>query len=222
MARIGNFARDVQLVIDRNLSPEARQKLAAKKAREILADAQATNASVFGEAPSHTQAVDGKLGAALENVNPDHGKIVFEFQLIGPVIEWINEQLVMNSPVLTGRYRDSHVLLADGVEVDLDAGEKAPKAERYVILNVQPYARKIERGLSGQAREGVFEVVADMARRRLGNIANVKFTYIQATGGNTHLEQWASRHSAREEGAAKQRRQYAKDVRQPAILIMPR
>lgn len=229
MARVGNFARDVELVVDHMLSPEARQKIVAKEARRILGEAQAANARVFGEAPEYTQAVDGRLGAPLESVNPDHGKIVFEFSLIGPVLELIGEQLVLHSPVLTGRYRDSHILLADGVEVDVDAGDKVPKAERYIFVNVQPYARKLEgdsiagvSAMSDQAPDGIYEVVADMARRRFGNIANVKFTYVQATGGDTPLEKWAVGHSAGEEGAAKQRRQYAKDIRNPAIVVVPR
>jgi len=207
MARIGNFARDVKLVIDRNLSAEARQKLAAREARRILSEAQATNARVLGEAPQHRQIVDGRVGAPLESVNPDRGKIVFEFSLVGPVLEWIDEQLVLNSPVLTGRYRDSHVLLADGVEVDVDAGEKVPKAEVYTFTNVQPYARKIERGLSDQAPDGVFEVVADTARRRFGNIANIRFSYrsLYIPTGRTKDERAAER-----------------DSRNPAIVVVPR
>lgn len=207
MARIGNFARDVKLIVDKHLSPQARQKFAAAEARRILSDVQASNARVFGEAPQHTTIVDGKIGAPLESVNPEHGKIVFEFQLMGHVLEWIGEQLVLHSPVLTGRYRDSHVMLADGVEVDVDAGAKAPAAESYTFVNTRPYARKIERGLSDQAPDGVFEVVADMARRRFGNIANIKFTYVA-------LYVPASR--------SKSERSAERESRNPAIVVRPR
>lgn len=207
MARIGNFTRDVNLLVSRTLSPQARQQIIAKEARRILGEAQAANARVLGAKQEFTQAVDGRLGAPLEGVNPDHGKIVFEFSLLGPLLEWIGEQLVLHSPVLTGRYRDSHILLADGVEVDVDAGEKAPMAETYIFVNTQPYARKIERGLSDQVPDGVFEVVADMARRRFGNIANIKFSYrsLYIPTARTKSERAAER-----------------DSRSPAIVIMPR
>lgn len=219
MARVGNFARDVRLIIDKNLSPQARQKIAADAARNIFSEAQASNARVFGQSPPSKQIVDGRIGAPLESVNPDRGKIVFEFALVGPVLEWIGEQLVLNSPVLTGRYRDSHVLLADGVEVDVESGEKAPPAAQYAFVSTVPYARKIEHGLSDQAPDGVFEVVADMAKRRFGNIASIKYSLLGVTGGGTMIEQWASHHSAKEEGTAKQRRQYDRDIRNPAIIV---
>lgn len=175
MARLTNFGRDVQLLVDRTLSPQARQKLAASAARKILADAQQTNQRALGVVPPHRTFVDGRANAPLESVNPDKGTIVFEFSLINELLQWIGEQLVLHSPVLTGQYARSHVLLADGVEVDPDG--KIPPAETYTFVNVVPYARKIERGLSDQAPDGVYEVVAVLAQQRFGNIARVRFTY---------------------------------------------
>jgi hypothetical protein len=175
MARISVFSREVDLLVSRHLSPKARQRKAAQYARKALADAQETNKRALGVVPPHRQFVDGKAGVALESVNPDHGRIVFTFELADEMLRWIGEQLVVNSPVLTGRYRDSHVLLADGVEVDADG--KIPPAQVYTFVNIQPYARKIERGLSDQAPDGVFEVTAALAQRRFGNIARVRFTY---------------------------------------------
>lgn len=175
MARIGNFERDIQLVLSNTISREARQRLAAKSARKILADAQEKNKRALGAVPPHRQFVDGKAGVALETVNPDRGTIVFQFELVDELLQWIGEQLVINSPVLTGRYRDSHVLLADGVEVEI--GGQIPQAERYSFVNILPYARKIERGQSDQSPDGVYEVVAALAQRRFGNIARIKFSY---------------------------------------------
>jgi len=175
MARVSVFSREIDLIVSRQLSPEAQQRKAAQYARKVLAEAQQTNKRALGIVPPHKQFVDGKVGAALESVNTDHGRIVFTFELAHEMLRWIGEQLVINSPVLTGRYRDSHVLLADGVEVDADG--KIPEAQTFAFVSTVPYARKIERGLSDQAPDGVYEVVAVLAQRRFGNIARIRFTY---------------------------------------------
>lgn len=219
MARIGNFARDINLIVSRHLSVEARQKMVAKEARRILAEAQEKNKAVLGEVPPHKRVVDGNVGAPLESVNVEHGHITFEFDLRMQALRWIGEQLVVNSPFRSGRFRDSIIVVADGVEVEPDDSGKLPPAKEYVFVSTVPYARKIERGLSSQAPEGVFEVVADLAKRRFGNIANIRYTMFGITQGGTMLEEWASYHSSKEEGAKKQQRQYDKDIRNPAVFV---
>jgi hypothetical protein len=58
-----------------------------------------------------------------------------------------------------GLYKRSHVLIADGVAVD--DGKIPPLAKTSdVRFNIQPYARKIERGLSPQRPDGVYQAVA--------------------------------------------------------------
>lgn len=217
MSRIGTFAKDIRLFTDKNLSVEARQKLVAKAARGILARAQEENFKALGRSTDHETFVDGRHNARLESVNLDHGKIVFTFDLFEPALAWIGEQLVQASPVLTGRYQRSHIMLADGIEVDPDG--EIPNAEEYVFVNTVAYARKIEGGLSDQAPDGVYEEIAKAAAARFGNIANVRYTLRNISGGGTHLEQWASKHSA---GARKPRRQFEKDTRNPAIAVTPR
>lgn len=175
MARISVFSREIDLLLARHLSPQARQRAAAQYARKLLAEAQQTNQRALGAIPPHRTFVDGRAGAALESVNPDHGRIVFRFELSHEMLRWIGEQLVTHSPFLTGQYARSHVLLADGVEIDADG--KIPQAETYLFVNSVPYARKIERGYSDDAPEGVYEVVSALATRRFGNIANIRFTY---------------------------------------------
>jgi len=206
MARTSVFARDVKLIVDRNLSVEARQKMIARQARKILAEAKATNAHAFeGREPSYRQAVDGKVGAALESVNPDRGKIVFTFNLTVPVIEKAHQWLVAASPVLTGRYAASHILLVDGVEVDWS--NIPPDAEEYTILSPLPYARKIERGQSNKAPDGVYEVTEALINARFGNIVRARFTYrsVDVPAARTPGERKAQN-----------------DTRQPAIVIKAR
>jgi hypothetical protein len=226
MARIGNFSREVELLISRTLSPEARQKIAAREARKILAEAQAANARVLGKTPPHKEYVDGRLGAPLESVNPDMGHITFDFSLIGEMLAWIDRKLFENSPVGSppddphpGLYRGSHILLADGVEIDYEPGKRVPEAQNFTFVNTVPYARKIERGHSSQAPDGVYEVVADMAKRRFGNIANIRFTFATIVGGDGELWDWAARNASKQPTARKQAAQYDKNVRNPAISI---
>ena len=127
--------------------------------------------------------VDNREGAPLTSVKPD-GVIRAEFQLVNEALAWINTQLQMHSPVLTGRYAKSHELFADGV--DTENPNAAPPAEEYVFLNIQPYARKIEdkRGhCRSQAPDGVYQAVATLAQRRFGNVAKITFSYRTAIGG---------------------------------------
>ncbi|MCS0501619.1 hypothetical protein [Ancylobacter mangrovi] len=172
--RVEPIDRNIVLAIRKGEDPAQRGARLAAFARQALAEAQEINRQATGAVPPHETFVDGRQGAPLESVKPD-GVIVFEFDLLGDLFEWVGEMLVKHSPVRTGRYSDSHLFFADGVQVD--PGAALPSAEEYVFINVQPYARKIERGLSPQAPEGVYEAVAAMARARFGNLAHIRFSY---------------------------------------------
>ena len=149
-------------------------------AADAIEDAKQQNKRVLGVVPPYEVYVDGREGAPLTSVQPN-GTIRAEFQLVNEVLAWINTQLQMHSPVLTGRYAKSHELFADGI--DTENPNMAPPAEEYVFLNIQPYARKIERGLSPQAPDGVYQAVATLAQRRFGNVAKITFSYRTAFGG---------------------------------------
>jgi hypothetical protein len=158
---LASFARDLRI----SLSPAARSADIAAVATVALAAAEVVNRAILGRVPSHRTTVDGRAGAALESVRPNGGRIEFEFDFIDPeLLHWISDQLHRFSPVRSGRYQRSHILLADGVEVDPTG--TIPQAREFVFINSQPYARAIERGLSPQRPEGVYQAVAALARRR--------------------------------------------------------
>lgn len=164
------FARDVQV----SFSPAARSREVAAFARGALALAQIANRAALGRVPSHRTYVDGRAGGALETVRPNGGTIEFEFDFIDPeILRWISEKLHENSPVRSGRYKRSHVLLADGIEIDPIG--PIPQAKIYEFVSTVIYAKKIERGLSPQAPDGVFQVVAVLAQRR-SNL-DISFAY---------------------------------------------
>lgn len=71
---------------------------------------------------------------------------------LGNVAAWLLEELRRLSPVLTGRYRESHVVMVDGrVVPDSELGTADMTGKRVMVVNVQPYAGKIE-GLDAYTR----------------------------------------------------------------------
>jgi hypothetical protein len=179
--RIQPFRRELDLAFDAVLGPKARSAIFAKFAGEVIEEAKQQNKQALGIVPPYDIFVDGREGAPLTSVKPD-GVIRVEFQLIYEAVAWIYQQLEKHSPVLTGRYASSHELFAD--DVHTETPNTPPPAEEYIFVNVQPYARKIERGLSPQAPapEGVYQAVAKLAKSKFGNIANIRFSYRTAMG----------------------------------------
>lgn len=228
--RLRSFSRDVQVIVERTLSTNARQRLAAEAGRRVLAQAQAQNARVLGSTPSHETFVDGRPTTDLESVNPDRGEILFRFNLATDVFSWIDEQLILHSPIgntpKSPEYNRSHIFFADGDQADPTG---AVSGETFVFLNTVPYARKIERGQSKQAPDGVYEVVATLAARRFGNIARIRFGYRSFQAGTIVYNpgKFDLRRSFTEQGlsaadakrAASQLIKAERDTRQPAIII---
>jgi hypothetical protein len=177
--RIQPISRELELMMAQDLGPKARSAMLAAYAAEAIEEAKQQNKQILGAVPPYEVYVDGNAGAPLTSVQPD-GVIRAEFELVNEALAWINTQLQMHSPVLTGLYAKSHELYADGSETE--PNNPAP-AEEYAFVNIQPYARKIERGLSKQAPDGVYQAVATLAQKRFGNLARVTFSYRQVLGG---------------------------------------
>lgn len=195
------------------LSGAAASKALAGFARTQIDAAEATNRAAIGRFVPYTTTVDGSTTTDLDRVRPD-GTIVAEFDLGSDLLIWIFEQLRAHAPVRSGRFRDSIKIFADGEEVDDPA--TATLADEVVFVTLVPYGRKIERGESKSAPDGVFEAVASLASARYGNQARIKFSYREPTGGDSMLEQWAAPRAA---AARRPHRQHARDARQPAIIV---
>jgi hypothetical protein len=179
-SRIETLDRDIAFILSEDLSPEAQSHALARFARREIHAAQDQNAAAMGLRPDYEVTVDGRRHAPIEDVRPD-GTVVAEFDLLLDLFTWIGAQLVINSPRLSGRYAESHVFFVDGNETQLSG--IVPAGSEYAFVNVQPYARKIERGLSSQAPDGVYQAVAAVAARRFGNVARIRFSYRSLTGG---------------------------------------
>lgn len=192
--RIQPLNREFELALREDLEPEARSQRFAMFAQEEIDKAAEENRKALGREPRRKVFVDGREGAPLDSVTPA-GVITATFELVDDVLVWIGEQLLRASPRRSGRYERSHILLADGDEIDPKG--TIPSAVEYVFVSTQPYARKIEgdgfrSASSSQAPDGVYEVVAAMANQRFGNIARIKFGWRSlSSSGASALEAWA-------------------------------
>ncbi|MEJ0097877.1 MAG: hypothetical protein WDM84_08045 [Bauldia sp.] len=216
MAGGSPFARDIDALIDETLSPEAQSMAVAGLARDVLQQGISTNRAALGYEPSYDTFVDSRKGAPLESVKPNGGTIVFEFQLVTEVIEWIFEQLVLHSPRDTGRYAASHKFFVDSHEYD-ETRRWPPRWVEAVILNVQPYARKIERGESSQASDGVYQSGRDPRREEVRHIVRIRFSYRAHVDGSI----MAYRAAAAFNSAMSRRGGVEREARVPAIVITP-
>jgi hypothetical protein len=150
-------------------------QITARVARQQLAEVDAGR--------PYVQFVDGREGAPLESVRPG-GKILFKFNALGRVLDWIYEQLLARSPVGPDtpphlHYIEDHELYIDGERVNVVVGAIAevPHGGTAMIVDGRPYARKIERGLSVQAPDGVYELTA-IAAQRLFPGTKITFQYV--------------------------------------------
>lgn len=174
-------AFDAASIVSDMSSAAVRAAVAQYAAAEIT-EVDADNRRVLGRVPPPAVSVDGRLGAPLSSVKLDGGVIVADWAVIGDVLAWIGRTLQDRSPVVSGRYRDSHTLFVDDAEVPI--GGDVPPAAQYVFLNPVPYAHKIEIGKTKSGRDFVvsvpnriYERTADDAKARFGNAANIRFSY---------------------------------------------
>lgn len=218
--RIDPIDRDIAVLLSQDLSKESQSQVFAQFAREKIEEARVINRTALGRDPRVRITVDGAEGVSLARVRPD-GTIIAEFEIVLDALGWINTQLQMHSPVKSGLYAKSHELFADGAHVPNP--NNAPPAEEYVFVNVQPYARKIERGLSSQAPVGVYQAVATLGSGRFGNSARISFSFRSAVGFAS-LSGWSRSRSATQLASRHGRRSDVQDwlTRQPAIIVRPR
>lgn len=135
------------------------------------------------------------------------GKIEFiRRPQMAEAVLWALDELRKRSPVLTGRYVQSHSVLINNVEItgNIRSALLAIKeTDRVQIVNPQPYAKKIEgrkatsrgrgasrvklasfAGQSKQAPRGVYErVVLPMLVRRYGRSMFFDFKYVKLSTG---------------------------------------
>lgn len=124
--------------------------------------------------------VDGREGASEEDVHP-FGVIHYEYPRLDLVATYALQILREESPIgppIRGHYRDEHQLFVGGAPASSVSAWR-PGQEIWIV-NLKPYARKIELGTMRMTVPGTDHVYAqaEQAVRRLyGNVASIRFTY---------------------------------------------
>lgn len=186
VTKVEPIDKDIAVIISETLSPAAQSAQIASGARAALKEGEEINRMVLGRIPPHKTFVDGSEGGSEDRVAPE-GVIVYEFQLLGDIFNFIADQLKLRAPVGSGKdqhpglYKSSFTFFADFTEVDV-GGTIPANADEYIFLSTVPYSRKIEQGQSKQAPDGVFQAVAALAQSRFGNQARVSFVYRSPMG----------------------------------------
>lgn len=195
-------------------SPVARVKAFADLAGARFEEIDRENAAAIGRVVHYRTFVDNRETANLHEAK-ETSVILARWELGAGVVSYIWDLLSRSGPVLTGKYRKSARMYADGVEID--DPDNAIGAREVLFLSIVPYARKIQRGKGGYAPGHVYEAVAALANARFSNIAKIRFTFAEPEGPAPELERWA----ATSPTAAAQRKRKGKDnpLRQPAILV---
>ncbi|WP_051448373.1 hypothetical protein [Bradyrhizobium sp. WSM1417] len=196
--RIDSIATDINLIVSRDLSPTGQSRAIADYARTEIARADDKNKRILGRVPPRVITVDGRKGGQLEDVRPNGGSIITEWEIVSDVLVWIGDTLRDRSPFVSGDFREGWMLLADGQVVEL--GGQIPPADVYTFVNVVPYARKIEVGKTTSGRDFVVQVPNRIAERtakdataRFGNIAKIRSVWISLANPYTLKNDQVSR-----------------------------
>lgn len=172
------FEQDIRLFIDRTVGPEAAKRMLITRAREALADFMARQSVK----PMVHILTDGRETGTEDTVKP-FGVIRYEFSRIREVVSFALRELERLSPVLSGRYRRSWITLIDRVQVGMD---QVDGGQPVMIVNFQPYARKIHVGSRGfEVPAGIVEKVRQIVLRRFRRMISVNIQFIELNPGYT-------------------------------------
>jgi hypothetical protein len=178
----------------RRIQAATRQQLIEITRLEVERNQEAIKAN-FGLEALQYQYVDGVLGKPLDQAQQF---TLTRFDLRTNVVDAAIRLLMARSPIGPeegGHYQDDHWLFInnarrdfslEGHLIDIEPGEEV------VIINMRPYARKIEGGaryryrnrttdrrpgLSAQAPDGVYEITARDLQLKFGKLATIRFAY---------------------------------------------
>lgn len=177
MARFETFAKDLQLATA-DLQPDVINRELAKFAREELAKAidSKEGSSIY------TRYVGGREGAPEESVRVPEA-ILYQFSWWQPILAFTLEALRKRSPVLTGRYQNSHVVMI-GSQVVSPEAEIAAGEEVMVVATV-PYARVLEVGNVKVRAPGdaIYQSTRQVVHRQFGKAVDIRFRMVTIPGG---------------------------------------
>lgn len=224
--RLQNFDRETALYLQ-DLRGDARREVIREAALDLFGEARAQNIRALGYRPDEIRSTDNVLNKPPEQMAIG-GWSQVEFDLHSDVIAFSAELAKRLSPRSGSNrkapqqtYAENHLVIVDGAVVP--PPYRVDKFERAVIINLLPYARKIERGLSKKRPNGIYEaLLVPEVKKRYGGQFFITFTYL---GG--YVEKFGKRSYLQTavtgaDGRLKRRRRVRKIVdrdRLPALVI---
>lgn len=168
-----------------NLTGEARRQLLIRTAQEGFRKYHKQNTNLLGGEPPYRRVVDGIEGKPITAVNL-YGTIIYEWGLHLHIIDEALKMLIQMSPIESPasdpvRYVDHHKILVNGDSYT--KGADIGINDIVQITNLVPYARRIEHGWSPQADDGVYQLVAEILKRKYSKVVDIEFTYEDYVGG---------------------------------------
>jgi hypothetical protein len=169
--------QDIKLIVAQELSPVAQGLVLLGVAQAGLVEAKAINERALGHVPEFVTTVNGAVIAwlglrGLSQIRPD-SEITFEFQLWGDLIPFALQSLIDHSPEASGRYKRSWFTMVDGQRVE--RVEDIPPGVNVILVNDQPYSRKIDTGhMKMSVPPGVVEAARQDILNRFGNSVSVE------------------------------------------------
>lgn len=214
--KIQPIRRDLDVAFNAWLGPEARAQILADEARKAFAQSDTTNDAAVGQAVHFETFVDGARSDDLNGVRPE-GVITRVYDVLPVLLGFIGRMLWEHSPVLRGNYQRSHRLLADGNEIAAVSESWTPPpvpagTRELLFVPTVPYARRIEPTdgrpvFSQKAPDGVYHVVADLAKPIIGGFGKISFGYRDVLGMDESIKERRARPGV------------PRDMRQPALII---
>jgi hypothetical protein len=182
--------------------------------RELAAYARASLAEVISarQAPAeYDRYVNGQQGASEESVQLP-GPIVYVFQNWRLVINAALTELRKRVPRKSGRYAASFIVTVNGAPVaDFD---KIPNGAEVIILNAQPYTRKMETGANKTGKRH-FDLSKAALNRRFRGAFNVQVGYLPVSSGVDARVPYVLKRSA----GKRKDRQAGMPITYPALMI---
>lgn len=215
MARISTFAKDLQLATA-GIEPGEINKALANFARASLAEAIREGQG----SPNHDRYVNGQFGAD-ENTVQTPGPIFYVFHWWTEIVEFAVTTLINRSPVKTGRYRRSWHVLVNGNRVEDYA--KIPIGADVILVNDQPYSRKIDVGfMKMSVPPAVVEDARKIVMSRFGNLITSKRTMIRIK--NPYILKGVFRRGIRPNARTKLRKdtEAGAEMTYPAMILQMR
>lgn len=208
----GTFARNIRLVADQKLSPLA---LSSYLAEAAIRQRDALVRSGDG-ATSWDTYVDGKKGAQEYSVKPN-GVILYHFNALPEAAIQAVTLAMQRSPVRSGRYRRAWLVVVNGKvwSEDLSA---IPSGSEVMVLNPQPYARKMDTGgMKTSVPPGIVEYVRQRILRRFPTL-KVERAFVNIPSGMISGAPWILRRSS----GRSQARQAGQPITYPALILTQR